>query len=337
MALICMDNFEGQIARIRGDFPQCKIQAGPPVSEPGMTLPRSTLQGVQVLLSDYPPANFGDLDSLQFIQLTSTGYEQVLHLPLHERGIRVSNSRGAFDVPIAEWNVLMVLLWQRRLLEMLEHQREAIWDPSAKFQDEVRGRTLGFYGYGGSARETARLAKTMGLTVWALTRDGKVKQRRNIYCPPGVGDPEGALPDRVFSHQDKESFFAGLDYLLITMPLSSATRGLLGERELRCLRTSAVVINPSRAAIIDEKALLRSLRENWIRGASLDVHYAYPLPPEHPLWSMRNVVLTPHISGSSGSRTYPELIRTIFSQNLSRLLTGEPVLNEVSSAELRGE
>ena len=111
--------------------------------------------------------------------------------------------------------------------------------------------------------------------------------------------PAGELPDRVFSTADLPEFLGALDYLFITMPLTPATTGLIGETELRMLKPSSVLINPARAAIIEEKAFIRALQEKWIRGASLDVHYAYPLPPEHALWELPNLIMTPHISGTS--------------------------------------
>ena len=334
--LISFPPNEEAFAAIKARLPNCEVRVAPMLTHPSQTLPRSLLQGVDATLMELPPANFEDFDRLKFIQLSSTGFEQLENLPLVERGIRVSNSRGVFDVPIAEWNILMILLWHRRLPEMMENQRHSIWDPSPKFQDELRGATVGFYGYGGIARETTRLAKAMGLNVWALTVDGTAKPRPEIFCLPGVGDPGAVLPDRFFPFTDRQAFLAGLDYLVITMPLTPSTRGLVGENELRSLKPTAVLINPARAPIVEEQALLRCLRERWIRGASFDVHYAYPLPADHPLWNTPEIILTPHISGSSGTRTFPKRLYDIFVQNLGRLQDSQPLLNEISPQYLRG-
>ena len=102
------------------------------------------------------------------------------------------------------------------------------------------------------------------------------------------------------------------------------------------LAPHAVLINPARAGLIDEQAFIRCMREGWIRATSCDVHYAYPLPPEHPLWSMPNVVLTPHISGSGESTNFLDRIYDIFAQTLARLVAGEPLLNQLSADQLRG-
>src|SRR6202008_2815466 len=115
---------------------------------------------------------------------------------------------------------------------------------------------------------------------------------------------------------------AGLDFLVLALPHTRQSEGMVGERELQALPRSAFVLNPARGPIIQEAALLRALREGWIAGAALDTHFAYPLPPEHPLWQFPNVILTPHISGSSLSPRYRERIWDIFLQNVDRFLAG---------------
>jgi phosphoglycerate dehydrogenase-like enzyme len=219
---------------------------------------------------------------------------------------------------------------------MLENQRLHSFDRSAQFQTELRSSTVGFYGYGGLARETARLCKALGINVWALTRDGTVKSREATYCVPGTGDPEGCLPDRVFPVSRKAEFFAGLDYLILATPITPATTGIIGEAELRMLPPHAVLINPARAGLVSEDALVRCLTEGWIRGATFDVHYAYPLPAEHRVWSLPNLILTPHISGASLNPHFQERTFDIFIQNLHRLEQGQPLLNELTEAQIRG-
>lgn len=314
-----------------------EVRVGPTVDDIGQTVDPALLSGVECILCDYLPANLDDCDRLKWVQLASAGYSQIFGLPLVKRGIRASNGLGNFDVPMAEWNVMMLILWQRRMREMLDNQRQAIWDRSARFQSELRGSVVGFFGYGGMARETARLVRHMGLEVWALTRDGSVKPRDNTYRVAGTGDPDGTLCHRTFRMADKAEFLAGLDYLILAMPITPVTTDIVTEADLRQLKPSAVLINPARAKLIDEDVLIRCLQENWIRGASLDVHYAYPLPPEHPLWHMPNVILTPHISGSGQSSHFQERIFDIFTQNLTRYISGHPLLNELTAPQMEGQ
>ena len=328
---------EDAFARIRQSCPGCEIRGGPEIHEAGVAAPADLMQGTDALLCEFPPANFDDFDQLRWMQLTSASYTQVLDLPVLERGIRVTNGLGNFDVPIAEWNVMTMLMCHRHTLDMLANQRNAIWDRDARFQAELRGAVVGFYGYGGIARETARLVKSMGLTVWTLTREGNVKKRTDVYRVAGTGDPDGTLPDRVFAPVERAPFLSGVDFLVIALPLTPATEGLIGEDELRMLKPTAILINPARAPIIREEAFVKCLREGWIRGAAMDVHYAYPLPPDHALWAMPNLVLTPHISGSGASTHFLERVYDIFTQNVERHVAGEPLLNELSESQLRGE
>ncbi len=295
------------------------------------------IRDVEVLFCTFPPANVAEMKALRWIQIASAGYTQLFGLNLPERGIRATNARGCFDVPIAEWNVAMMVNLARDLRQMIRNQDTTVWDRSAIFQRELRGLTVGIWGYGGIGRETARLARHMGLRVHALTRTGQAGPRGDVYAVSGTGDPDGALPDRVFGAGEELAFLADLDFLIVALPLTPATEGLLGERELEALPRRALLLNPARGPIIQEKALLRALDEKWIAGAALDTHYHYPLPPTHPLWRFPNVILTPHISGSSLSPRYQERLWDIFSQNVARFDRGAPLLNTLTPAQLNGK
>ncbi|NUQ64264.1 MAG: D-2-hydroxyacid dehydrogenase [Pirellulales bacterium] len=296
-------------------------------------LPADLLRNKHVLFCTYPPTNFREMDAIEFVQISSVGYSQLYGLGLPERGVRACNARGVFDVTIAEWNLAMMVNLARDLRGMIRNQEHGIWDRSARFQTEVRGRVVGIWGYGGIGRATARLVKPLGMTVHVLSRSG-VGPRENTYCVPGAGDPEGSLPDRVFLVGQEPDFLAGLDFLILAMPLTPSTTGLIGERELRALPTTAFVLNPARGPLIQEAALLKALREGWIAGAALDTHYYYPMPADHPLWRFPNVIMTPHISGSDQSPRFLERVWDIFLQNVDRYLAGEPLLNELTPAEL---
>jgi phosphoglycerate dehydrogenase-like enzyme len=230
----------------------------------------------------------------------------------------------------------MMVNLARDLRQMVRNQEQGTWDRAARVQREVRGMTVGLWGYGGLARETARLAKQMGLRVHVLTRNGRVEPRRLVYTVPGTGDPDGTLPDRVFRAGEELAFLAGLDFLVLALPLTKATEGLIGDRELRALPRSAYLLNPARGPIVQLDALLRALREGWIAGAALDTHYQYPTPPDHPLWHLPNVVMTPHIAGSSLSPRFKARLWDIFTINAHRFVRGEPLLNALTPEELAG-
>jgi phosphoglycerate dehydrogenase-like enzyme len=275
------------------------------------------------------------MKKLKWIQIASTGYTQLHGLDLPSRGIRATNARGCFDVPIGEWNIAMMVNLARDLRQMIRNQDAALWDRSAIFQNEIRGLTVGLWGYGGIGRETARLARLFGMRVHVMARSG-VGPRREVYAVSGTGDPDGVLPHRVFRAGEEMEFLGELDFLIVGLPLNKATEGLIGERELQALPRRAFVLNPARGPIIRQDALLRALRERWIAGAALDTHYHYPMPPDHPLWRFPNVIFTPHISGSSLSPSFKERLWDIFARNVERFAGGEPLLNELTPAELAG-
>jgi phosphoglycerate dehydrogenase-like enzyme len=303
-------------------------------SETPRELRPELLDGQHILLCKRPPRNFDALRSLELMQLATVGYEDLNHLGLADRAVHVCNARGLFDTAIGEWNLAMMVNLTRDLPVMLRNQERATWERSARFQQEVRGKVVGLWGYGGIGRETARLAKVFGMTVHVLTRSG-VGPRRHVFTPAGTGDPDGVLPDRVFTSGQEREFLAGLDYVVVAVPRTRHTTGLIGEAELRALPRTAFVLNPARGPIIREEALLAALREGRIAGAALDTHYAYPLPPEHALWRLPNVILTPHISGADQSRHFPGRMAALFLDNVERHLGGRPLLNEVTAGEWR--
>ncbi len=299
--------------------------------------PAHLLKDKEILFcSGVIPTNFQEMNAIRWIQLGSVGYEYICPLGLAERDVRVSNLAGAFDAPIAEWNIAMMIALHRDLRGMIRHQEQGIWDRDARFQRELRGSTVGFWGYGGLSRETARMAKAMGLRVHVLVRNSYIKTRCNVFALPGTGDPEGHLPDRVFTYEQKHEFLQDLDFLVVAMPQTPTTIGIIGEEELRMLPSRAFVLNPARGPLIQEQALLRALEEKWIAGAALDTHYHYPMPPNHPLWSFPNVIMTPHISGSGDTQTYLPRAWHIFRENVDRYRHRQPLINELSLDALRG-
>ncbi len=330
--LVDADVGRAALERLRA-LPGVAVETAEHSSKP-RALPAELLRPLHVLVCKHPPTNFDDLAALELMQLTSVGYEHLRDLGLADRPVRVCNARGIFDSAIGEWAVAMMVNLTRDLPAMLRNQAAARWERAPRFQQEIRGRTVGLWGYGGIGRETARLAKALGLTVHVLSRFG-VRPRHDYYSQPGTGDPEGVLPDRVFTAGRELEFLSGLDFLVLALPRTQRTTGMVGVKELQALPRSAFVLNPARGPIIDEQALLAALREGWVAGAALDTHYAYPLPPEHPLWRFPNVILTPHVSGADHSKDFPARMGELFVQNVERHLAGRPLLNVVTAEEWR--
>lgn len=317
------------------DIPDVTVTVVENPAEQSRALPPDQIRACDVLFSTFLPENHAEMNQLKLVQISSVGYTQLLGKSLLERGIRACNAQGVFDVPIAEWNIAMMINLARNLRGMVRNQDAGVWDRSARFQREIRGMVVGIWGYGGIGRETARLAKALGMTVHVLVRQ-PMQARSASYTVAGTGDPAGVLPDRVFTMDDNASFLQGLDFLILAIPQTATTTGIVGEAELRLLPAHAYLLNPARGPLVQEAALLRALREGWIAGAALDTHYHYPMPPDHPLWQLPNVIMTPHISGSSLSPRFLERTYTIFLENVNRFRTGQPLLNELSPAQLSG-
>lgn len=330
--LIDMPVHEPSLNKLR-EISGINIQLIDRPEERSRPLPTELINNAELLFCTFPPENHKEMKNLKFIQISSAGYKQLIGQDFSKRGVRAANALGVFDVPIGEWNVAMMINLARDMRGMMHNQDNGVWDRSARFQHEIHGSTVGIWGYGGIGRETARLVKTLGMQVHVLTRSG-VKPRENIYGVSGTGDPEGVLPDRVFLMHEKEEFLKGLDFLIIAMPQTDSNAGIIGEEELRLLKKTAYLLNPARGPLIKEEALLKALRENWFAGAALDTHYYYPMPPEHPLWSMPNVMMTPHISGSSLSPKFLERVWDIFIQNVQRIINGKELLNKLNPEEL---
>ncbi len=319
--------------RLLRQTPGLTVEVLPP-STTWRPLPAEQLRGVNVLLCRLPPENIDDLTSLELLQLGAVGYEHLIRLRLAERPYAVCNARGVFDTAIAEWNLAMMVNLARDLRGLIRNQEAAHWDKALRFTGEIRGATLGLWGYGGIGRETARLAKAFGMTVHVMTRS-PVGPRGEQYAQAGTGDADGTLPDKCFTTGAERGFLSGLDFLVLALPRTRHTDGMIGADELRALPRTAFVLNPARGAIVREDALLAALRDGWIAGAALDTHHKEPLPTDHPIWKLPNVIVTPHISGADRATQFPARIGDLLVQNVSRLLGGRPLLNRLTAAELR--
>lgn len=315
--------------------PQLEVVCADYIGEVVRPHPKELIEDANIMYCVFPPENFNDMKQIELIQICSAGYTQLYGLDLVEKNVRACNGRGVFDSPIAEWCISMMINMARDLRSMIRDQEDGLFVSREQYQNEIRGRTLGIWGYGGLGRQTARLSKALGLNVHVmdLFPVGPVK---NVYTVPGTGDIEGKLPDKVFTIEQKQEFLSGLDFLMLSMPMTKNNKGIVGEEELKTLPDHAILLNPARGPLVDEQAMLKALREGWIAGAALDTHWYYPLPADHPIRSFPNVILTPHISGSGLSPHFKTRSWDIFCQNVERFLTGDPLLNELSKAQLNG-
>lgn len=306
---------------------------------PGGSIGADLAASATILFADFPPAEAADMGRLQWIQLGSHGYGQFNGVPLPADTV-VTNASGVNDPPIAEWCVMMLFALGRRLPDMLAAQRERRWDRSPAFQAELRGKRVGILGYGNIGREVARHCRALGFDVWVMTRGG-LRDRGHRYDPLRRSPDDVPDPGRVFAcseesafHTDRLEFFAGVDALIVTTPLTSRTRGLIGATELSHLPAGALLLNPARAGVVDERSLIEALRSGHLGGAALDDHYRQPMPADDPFWDLPNTIVTAHVSGSTESPWFRHRIWDLFLTNLRRRLSRAPLLNVITRSDL---
>ncbi|GAA6010499.1 hypothetical protein JCM10207_001334 [Rhodosporidiobolus poonsookiae] len=205
---------------------------------------------------------------------------------------------------------------------------------------ELNTLSVGIIGYGHIGRETARLFHSCGSTIYALNRNGQPTPESGFILPK-TGDPSGSLPDKYFSTSDRQStldFFSACDVVVNTLPDSAATRGFVGEEELKAMKGDGVYVNIGRGTTTDQEKLIEALKATKadgeeedatgtlrIGGASLDVTNPEPLPTGHVLYQLPNVVLTPHMSGQS--RIYHANAAKVLEVNVERVRKGKGALN----------
>lgn len=248
--------------------------------------------------------------NLRWIHASSAGVEHLLDRDLQQRELIVTNSAGVYAIPIAEWVIFALLLIVKRGPDLLTMQRERRWHGAPEL-DELGGKTLTILGAGGIGVEVAKRAAAFDMRIWGINRTG-----RHI---PHV--------ERVISGDAWRAALRETDFLVIATPLTPATRRLIGARELAMLPAHAWLINVARGAIVDEAALIDALRARRIGGAALDVFETEPLPPDSPFWSLPNVLIWPHHSGSSPRAD--DRMLDLFIENVRRFIRGEALLNVV--------
>jgi len=255
---------------------------------------------------NFPPHLLLRAKRLRWVQNMGAGVERFL-IPELPKGVALTRIAGIFGPWMAEY-VLGWCLWHTQRTELFRaQQRESRWrqvDPL-----RLHGAELCIVGLGDIGRTIARAALGVGMRISGVSQSGRKA--------PGV--------DRVYRARDLGKPLASADFVVLTVPLTAATRGLIGARELARMKPSAWLVNIGRGPLVDEGALLEALAGKRIGGAILDVFDEEPLPADHPLWKLENVVITPHISGPST----PDEIGPIFDDNLRRYLARRPLRYQV--------
>jgi phosphoglycerate dehydrogenase-like enzyme len=241
-----------------------------------------------------------------------TGVEGILGPPLKDHPAPLTNGRGVFRWPLADWVTAALLFFAFDLRRIIDQQERGEWKPF--IGTTLNGRSLGIVGYGAVGAAIAARASSFGMNIGAIRRRPELS----------AGD---SLLDRSYGPAGLKELMATSDYVVVVTPLTTETRGMIGEAEIAVMKSSAVIINVGRGPVIDEAALIRALESYRIRGAALDVFNVEPLPPGHPFWRMPNVLLSPHTADRVEGFLEPAF--ACFFENLNRFRNGVPLMNVV--------
>jgi phosphoglycerate dehydrogenase-like enzyme len=261
---------------------------------------------------------------LAWVHSATSGVERALTPASRERGLVVTNARGVFSRPIAEYVLMMILAVSRRLPQLLELQRERTWQPLEG--TELRDVTVGIVGFGSIGRTVATLASGFGCRVVAVRRHSELESTPRSADDEGPPGAELRL-DRVGGPETLPELLAESDFVVLAAPLTSETEDLINADTLAMVKPGAWLINVARGRLIDERALLRALRDGPLGGAVLDTFRDEPLPPMSSFYDLPNVIVTPHTAWSSG-RVLDRSVE-LFCDNLRRYATGDALLNVV--------
>ena len=285
------------------------------VTESGLV---DALPGADVLLvwdfrASTLPSAWPVADRLRWVHAASAGVNHVLTPEVVASDVVVTNSRGVFDEPMAEYVLAMTLALAKDLPTTLTRQRERRWHH--RETERIGGRKALVAGTGPIGRAIGRKLSAAGMSVTGLGRTGRAQD-------PDLGE---VLPTSSLSE-----VLPDMDWVVLAAPLTDETRGMIDAKALAAMKPTARLVNVGRGPLVVQDDLVAALSSGALAGAALDVFVDEPLPASSPLWDMPNVIVSPHMSGDVvGWRS--ELV-ALFHDNLTRYLDGEPLRNVVDKA-----
>ena len=273
---------------------------------------RDDLKDVEILFcyAPFETLDISRMKNLKWIQLGSVGINHVPLDKVQQQRIILTNNKGGFSIPIAEWIVLTILEMVKNSREFYEKQDQSLWKRDNNLL-EIYGKTVGFIGTGSIAGETAKRLEAFGVDIIGFNSSGHdVDYFHKTYSVDKIIDK---------IHE--------CDFVIVTVPYTDETHHMINEQVFSNMKDGVCLVNIARGSIIDEEALIKSLKNGKIKKAALDVFEVEPLPTESPLWAMRNVKISPHNSGVSEMNHNVRF--KAFYENLKRYANGEKLKNIV--------
>lgn len=274
----------------------------------------AALDDIEIAVRSFPHHLLAEAPNLRWFQQWGAGADWLLRYPqVAELDFVLTNASGVHAVPISEHIMAFLLSFARGFHRAMRAQIGRTWQRgSREAVFELAGKTMVLIGVGAIGARTALLASALGMRVLGVRRDPTIDA-------PGV--------EVMYGGDQLLDVLPEADFVVLTVPLTDETRGMIGEPELQAMKPSAYIVNIGRGGTIQEQALIEALRQGWIAGAGLDVFEAEPLPEDSPLWAMDNVIVTGHYAGLTPR--YDERAMAIFMDNLKRYRAGKPLCNIV--------
>jgi len=273
-----------------------------------------------VLLSGMPGKTvdfatvLGAATNLKWVHSLSAGVEKLMFPAFAASPVPLTNARGVFKRSLAEFVVLGMLYFTKRVRRLVDNQRASKWDNF--YTEFINNKVMGIVGYGEIGRECATLAKPLGVKIYAT--------RRN---PAKSADD--AILNKIFPADKMLDMLHEVDFLVAAAPLTPETRHLVGAAAFAAMKPTAIVMNVGRGPVVEEAALVQALETKKIAGAALDVFEVEPLSAESPLWGMENVLISPHCTDRTVNPDWLDLSMQCFVENFGRFVKGQALENVV--------
>ncbi|NMO95687.1 NAD(P)-dependent oxidoreductase [Paenibacillus lemnae] len=301
-----------QIHRIEDAAPEYEV-----ISGKYKELPSGTVSGADILMGWSGAAAeeaLAENSQVRWIQVWSAGVDRMPLQELDARNIQLTNASGVHSIPISEHIFAFMLAYARNLHQAVRHQSRNEWDKSGIFH-ELSGKTAVIIGVGQIGSAAARIAQAFGMKTVGVRRSGK-------------DDPH---IDVMYTTEELDQALGQGDFVINILPLTEETKGLFNADRFAAIKEGAFFINVGRGPSVDTTALVDALKSGHLAGAGLDVFEEEPLPADHPLWNMEQVMLTPHTAGDT--EHYNERVMDIFVENLKAFVEGSPLPRNVIDYE----
>ncbi|MFW5976618.1 MAG: D-2-hydroxyacid dehydrogenase [Bacillota bacterium] len=250
--------------------------------------------------------------NLKWLQLESAGADNFINKEIYpNKNIILTNSSGVYGLPIAEHVLSMILAFNKNIPQYVKQKQDKTWQGLEKNRD-LYNSVVGIIGLGDIGNQIAKKSHALGSKVLAVknTPENKPEYVEKLWGQEGIN-----------------TLLQKSDYVVLALPLTEQTMGIIDEKRLKLMKPDAFLVNIGRGKLIEQEALIKALKKDWIAGAGLDVTNPEPLPESSPLWDLKNVILTPHVSGLSPSNIERKF--DIFRENLKRYINGDNLINKV--------